>query len=54
MKRGRKPQLTPAQVVEIRDMYAGQWTVRQIARTFKVSLGTVHAVLDRTGAYRDV
>jgi hypothetical protein len=54
VNRGRKPCLTAAQIAEIRDMYAGPWTVRQIAGFFKVSSAVIHAVLNRTGAYRDV
>lgn len=51
---GRKPALTPQQAGEAREMYAGPWTVRQIARYFDVSTAVIHAALNRTGAYARV
>jgi len=50
--RGRKPHLTPEQAAEVREMYRGPWKVRQIAHCFGVSTAVIHAVLNRTGAYR--
>jgi len=48
---GRKPHLTSEQANEVREMYSGPWTVRQIAHFFHVSTAVIHAVLNRTGAY---
>jgi hypothetical protein len=50
--KGRKPKLTPAEANEVREMYRGIWSVRQIAHFFRVSTAVIHAVLNRTGAYR--
>jgi predicted DNA-binding protein YlxM (UPF0122 family) len=54
MKRGRKPHLTPKQADEVREMYRGPWTIKQIAHYFNVNTSTIHAVLNRTGAYQRV
>ena len=54
MKRGRKPHLTVEQADEAREMYAGPWRVRYIARYFGVSTAVINAVLNRTGAYARV
>ena len=45
-RRGRKPHLTIEQADEVRQMYRGPWSVRQIAHVFRVSLAVVHAVLN--------
>lgn len=54
MRRGRKPHLTQDQAEEVREMYRGPWTPRQIARYFDVSTAVIHAVLNKTGAYKEV
>jgi DNA invertase Pin-like site-specific DNA recombinase len=48
---GRKPKLTPDQAAEIRDMYAGVWTIAQIARFFRVDAALIHKVLDHKRPY---
>lgn len=52
MPQGRRPHLTSEQAEEVREMYRGPWSVRQIAHFFNVSTAVVHAVLNRTGAYK--
>ncbi|MGW7754488.1 helix-turn-helix domain-containing protein [Streptomyces violaceusniger] len=39
---GRKPKLTPGQVDELLQLYGTGTSVPQLARTFKVSRGTVY------------
>ena len=49
MKRGRKPKLSEEDKIEIKRMYAvvsPAWTVPQIAKSFGVSVATVHKALN--------
>lgn len=49
----RKPDLTPEEADEVRDLYAGpgKWTVAGLARSFRVQPSTIRAAIDRKGAY---
>ena len=49
----RKPDLTPEEAVEVRELYAGlgKWSVMALGRSFNVSPATIRAVLNRRGAY---
>lgn len=49
MKRGRKPKLSMEDIREIKRMYAvvhPRWSVPQIARSFSVSVATIHKALN--------
>lgn len=57
-KRGRKPKLTKADVVEIKRMYANTtdpigWSIPAIARVFGVSTATVNKAINGTVAVSD-
>ena len=55
MRRGRKPDLSVQEADEVREAYydrQAKWTVTALARCFRVSTGTIQAVLNRTGAYQ--
>ena len=51
---GRRPDLTPEQAEEIRSFYfdrKAKWTAASLARSYRVNITTIYAVLNRSGAY---
>ena len=51
---GRRPDLTPEEAEEIRLRYydrSAKWTPAALARFYRVRPTTIHAVIDRRGAY---
>lgn len=54
-KRGRKVKLSERDVNEIREAYADRTDKRclsELARAYRVTFGTVNAVVMKTGAYK--
>jgi len=51
-RRGRGPKLAQEDAAAVRRLYAGTQSAAQLARMFRVSTGTINAVIERKGAYR--